>query len=539
LTTFSDLVQEARERMQRDALATELLNSDNSLAAGSIGTIAYADAVGVYLSLAQSRISQYWSNITSWHNAGEKLQPVFGRQAIPMIWDFSEGNPLSDSTGNFHGSIDWIEKCVQTLPYNSSGKVLSADASRQSVSDGKVVSTDPPYYDNVPYADLSDFFYVWLRRSLKSVFPDLFATLAVPKTEELVAFAYRHENGKAGAEAFFLDGMTQAMHRLAEQVHPAFPVTVYYAFKQSESESDSGTASTGWETFLAAVIRAGFAVTGTWPMRTEMRGRVRDRGDSNALASSIILVCRPRPHDAPITTRRDFLKALHSELLAALKTLQHGNIAPVDMAQATIGPGMAIFTRYAKVLESDDRPMQVRTALQLINQALDEYLSEQEGEYDADTRFAITWFETHGMDEGPYGVAETLATARGVAVNGVQEAGILMAKGGKVRLLKREEMPENWNPATDTRLTVWEATQQLIRTMQTKGESVAGELITRLGSIAETARDLAYRLYGICERKKWAEEALAYNSLVIAWPELTRLAAQVTERKPVPGDFGF
>lgn len=260
---------------------------------------------------------------------------------------------------------------------------------------------------------------------------------------------------------------------------------------------------------------------------------------TNALASSIVLVCRPRHHDAPITTRQEFLKALKRELPDALKKLQHGNIAPVDLAQSTIGPGIAIFTRYAQVLESDDSPMKVRTALQLINQALDEYLSEQEGEYDPDTRFAITWFDTHGMEEGPYGVAETLATARGVAVSGVQEAGILVAKGGKVRLLKREEMPENWNPATDTRLTVWEATQQLIRTMETKGESAAGALIPQLGSIAETARDLAYRLYGICERKKWAEEALAYNSLVIAWPELTRLAAQVTVRTPVPGNLEF
>lgn len=352
-----------------------------------------------------------------------------------------------------------------------------------------------------------------------------------------MATPYRH-GSKDKAEAFFLNGMTQAMHRLAEQVHAAFPVTIYYAFKQSESESDAGTASTGWETFLGAVIRAGFVVSGTWPMRSEQEYRMIGMG-TNALASSIVLVCRPRHHDAPITTRQEFLKALKRELPDALKKLQHGNIAPVDLAQSTIGPGIAIFTRYAQVLESDDSPMKVRTALQLINQALDEYLSEQEGEYDPDTRFAITWFDTHGMEEGPYGVAETLATARGVAVSGVQEAGILVAKGGKVRLLKREEMPENWNPATDTRLTVWEATQQLIRTMETKGESAAGALIPQLGSIAETARDLAYRLYGICERKKWAEEALAYNSLVIAWPELTRLAAQVTVRTPVPGNLEF
>lgn len=378
---------------------------------------------------------------------------------------------------------------------------------------------------------------MWLRRSLKSIFPDLFVTLAVPKAEELVATPGRH-NGKSGAEKFFLEGMTKAMNRLAEQVHPAFPITIYYAFKQAESDGDAGTASTGWETFLDAVIRSGFSTTGTWPMRTEGAGRMRAMG-SNALASSIVLVCRKRATAAPITTRRDFLKTLKRELPDALKKLQHGNIAPVDLAQSAIGPGMAIFTRYAQVLESDDRPMQVRTALQLINQALDEYLSEQEGEYDPDTRFAITWFETHGMDEGPYGVAETLATARGVAVRGVQEAGILVAKGGKVRLLRREELPADWNPATGTRPTVWESTQNLIRTMQTQGEVAAGALLPQLGTLADTARDLAYRLYGICERKKWAEEALAYNALVIAWPELTRLAAQGSVSRPVSGDLGF
>ena len=537
LSTFSDLVGEARVRIQNDAIILGLSKNECSFDGGGTGAIAYAQAIGVFLGFATSKVADRNSALNTWATLREHVANTFKRQALAMTWDFSECNVFSESSGNFEGGITSIFNALLSLGFSGQGSSKQSDASTQLISLAKVVSTDPPYYDNVPYADLSDFFYVWLRRSMRPVFPELFATLAVPKAEELVAFAYRH-NGKAGAEAFFLNGMTQAMHRLAEQAHPVFPVTIYYAFKQSESESVAGTASTGWETFLDAVIHAGFAISGTWPMRTELERRMRGM-DSNALASSIVLVCRKRPADAPITTRHDFLKALKSELPAALKTLQHGNIAPVDMAQATIGPGMAIFTRYAQVLESDDRPMTVRTALQLINQALDEYLSEQEGEYDADTRFAITWFETHGMDEGPYGVAETLATARGVAVRGVQEAGILIAKGGKVRLLRREDLPADWTPATDARPTVWEAAQHLIRTMETKGEAAAGVLLPQLGALADTARDLAYRLYGICERKKWAEEALAYNALVIAWPELTRLAAQGSVRRPVAGDLEF
>jgi putative DNA methylase len=528
LTTFSDLVGEAREQIRRDAAAAGLPDDGKLLRDGGTGAQAYAEAVGVYLAFVVDYASNYWSVIAT--PADGFIRGTFARQALPMTWDYAEAPPFGNTSGNWFGGIEWVSKALEALPLMGAGVAAQADAAAQSISSNKLVSTDPPYYDNIGYADLSDFFYIWLRRSLRPVFPDLFATLTVPKAEELVATPYRH-GSKEKAEAFFLGGMTQAMQLLAAQVRPAFPVTIYYAFKQSESEGNVGTASTGWETFLDAVISAGFAITGTWPMRTERGARSVGIG-TNALASSIVLVCRPRPHDATTTTRRDFVKALKYELPDALKELQHDNIAPVDLAQSTIGPGMAIFTRYAKVLESDDSSMTVRTALQLINQALDEYLSEQEGEYDADTRFAITWFEAHGMEEGPYGDAETLATARGVAVSGVQQAGILQAKGGKVRLLKREEMPHNWDPATDTRLTVWEAAQHLIRTMETKGEAAAGELITKLGSMADIARDLVYRLYGICEKKKWADEALAYNSLVIAWPELTRLAVQVTTDNP-------
>jgi putative DNA methylase len=422
------------------------------------------------------------------------------------------------------GIVKAFSKAFEFVASSASGLSQQADAGSQTISRDKLVSTDPPYYDNVPYADLSDFFYVWLRRSLRPVFPDLFATLAVPKAEELVAFAYRH-NGKAGAEAFFLDGMTQAMHRLAEQAHSAFPVTIYYAFKQSESDAIDGTASTGWETFLDAVIRAGFATSGTWPVRTENDSRMRGQ-TSNALASSIILVCRPRAADASTATRREFVTALKAELPQALAHLQRGNIAPVDLAQAAIGPGMAVYTRYARVLDAEGKPLSVREALALINQTLDEALAEQEGDFDADSRWALTWFEQSGFTEGEYGVAEQLSKSKNTSVAGMVEAGILESRRGRVRLLRPEELPADWDPATDPRLTAWEIVHHLIRALASGGEAAAAALVAKLGAKAEIARELAYRLYTLCERKKRAAEALAYNGLVQSWPEIVRLARE-------------
>jgi putative DNA methylase len=418
--------------------------------------------------------------------------------------------------------------------------VAQQDAQRQSVSIDKLVSTDPPYYDNIGYADLSDFFYVWLRRSLREVFPDLFATLAVPKAEELVATPYRH-GGKEKAEAFFLDGMTRAMRRLVEQTHPAFPITIYYAFKQSENlgarasgPHEGGTpslpapslptSSTGWETFLDAVIRAGFGISGTWPMRTEYTGNLKK--NVSALASSIVLVCRQRAADAPTATRREFVAALKAELPVALRHLQEGNIAPVDLAQAAIGPGMAVYTRYAKVLDAEGKPVPVREALALINQVLDETLAEQEGDFDADSRFALAWFEQHGFAEGEFGVAETLSKAKNTSLDGLGKAGILKQGRGKVQLLKPNELPEDWDPATDARLTHWETVHHLIRVLEARGEGAAGAIVAKLGSKAETARELAYRLYTVCERKKRASEALSYNALVQSFPEITRLARE-------------
>jgi putative DNA methylase len=527
LTTFSDLVLEARVRVRQGAVAAEMSDDVHGLEAGGSGADAYAEAVCALLAFTVSRLADRCSSICSWDlrdGQGRKpgIRNVFSRQAIPMAWDYAEANPLSEIAASVASAIGRISDVLERLPTVGAGHASLADAALQSTAAGKVVSTDPPYYDNIGYADLSDFFYVWLRRSLLPVFPELFATLAVPKAEELVATPYRH-GGKEKAESFFLNGMTQAMRRLAEQAHPAFPVTIYYAFKQSERESAEGTSSTGWETFLDAVIRAGFTLSGTWPMRTELGNRMIGSG-TNALASSIILVCRKRAADAPTATRREFVTALKTELPQALAHLQRGNIAPVDLAQAAIGPGMAVYTRYTKVLDAAGNALTVREALALINQTLDEALAEQEGDFDADTRWALTWFEQQGFAEGEYGVAEQLSKSKNTSVAGMVDAGILESKRGKVRLLRPQDLPADWDPATDPRLTHWEVVHHLIRVLDAGGESAAAALLPKLGARAEVARELAYRLYTLCERKKRAAEALAYNGLVQSWPEIARLA---------------
>lgn len=531
LTTLVELVAEAREQILIDASAAGRSSDTTALADGGAGATAYSDAVSVYLAFAVDKVANLGSTICSWMSDRGAFRETFARQAIPMVWDFAEANPFSGVGGNFSTPIEKISKSIEFAPAGQEGTIFQADATSSNLDQCTLISVDPPYYDNIGYADLSDYFYVWLRRSLRSIFPKLFGTMLVPKTEELVATPDRH-GGREKAEAFFLDGMTRAMQRMAVRSDENYPAAIYYAFKQTEV-AEEGIASTGWATFLDAVIKSGYSVDGTWPVRTEGSGRIVARG-TNALASSIVLICRKRLENAATATRSEFLRALKSELPGALKLLQEGSIAPVDMAQASIGPGMAIFTRYARVLESDDRPMTVKTALQLINQALDEYLSEQEGDYDADTRFAITWFDSYGMDTEAFGSAETLAKARNVSVQGVVAAGIFEARGNKARLLQREELWDEWTPAIDDRLTVWECTQYLIRRLEGEGgEAAAATLLNDIAAVpgrgfpVEAVKDLAYRLYGICERKKWANEATAYNGLVVAWPELTKLAAQM------------
>ncbi|MEM1180373.1 MAG: DUF1156 domain-containing protein [Acidobacteriota bacterium] len=521
LATFCDLIPKVFQRAVEDAEA-----SGNVL---KVAPDDWGDAICVYLGLGIGRSADFWSSISTWspQPKNELVSHAFTKQVVPMTWDFAEANPFSSSGGNFNKNISYVAKAVGRLGRGKQGQSIQSDARSQRLSDSKIVSTDPPYFDNVGYADLSDYFYVWLRRALKWRHAKLLATLEVPKAEELVATPGRH-GGKEEAEKFFLEGMTDAMTGLTQYAHAAFPTTVYYAFRQSETASDGGTTSTGWETFLAALISAGMRLLGTWPLHTERKARSRSIG-SNALASSIVLVCRRREGIARSTSRREFASALKVELPKAVLLLQRGNIAPVDLAQSAIGPGMAVFTRYERVLDAAGNPLSVREALALINETLDEILAEQDGDFDGDSRWALAWFEQVGFEEGEYGVAETLSKAKNTSVEGLAKAGILTSNRGKVRLLRPEELPADWDPATDSRLTAWEIVHHLVRVLEIGGERAAGELVSKLGSDAETARELCYRLYTLCERKKRAAEALAYNSLVQSWPEISRLAR---EKKP-------
>lgn len=513
LTTLSDLVQEAIVRVREDALTAGMVDDGLGLDQGGTGATSYAQAVAVYLAFAISKVSNIGSTVASWMNDRGAFRETFARQAIPMVWDFAEANPFADAGGSLATAIDKGAMAVRDLPEDGKGHVYQQDAQTQQISGGKLISTDPPYYDNIGYADLSDFFYVWLRRVLRPVFPSLYATLAVPKAEELVATPYRH-GGKKEAEEFFLEGMTAAIHNLAALAHPAFPVTIYYAFKQAETKGDAGTSSTGWETFLGAVLKAGFALTGTWPMRTEGAGRLIGKG-TNALASSIVLVCRPRAADAPTISRREFIRELNATLPDALLDMTRGGInspvAPVDLSQAIIGPGMEVFSKHSSVLEADGSPMTVRSALQLINRFIGE------DDFDHDTQFCLAWFEQHGWADGKYGDADVLARAKGTSVGGLVDAGVVESSAGNLRLLKWADMPRDWAPETDNRLAVWEALHQVIRALNQDGETAAGQLLARMPDKTAGLTALTYRLYTLCERQGWASEARAYNELQGAW----------------------
>ncbi len=523
LTTFSDLVSEARERIRSDGIAAGLADDEKHLRDGGIGATAYAEAVGVYLGLSASKSTMFVNMLSRWRSGEGKTAPAFGRQAIAMVWDYADVNPFAGAGGDFQGVVDGGAKALASFWPSRNGTAQQLDAQSQQVSRDKLISTDPPYYDNIGYADLSDFFYVWLRRPLRQIYPGLFATMTVPKAEELVATPYRHGSAEQ-AETFFLEGMTEALRNLAQQAHAAFPVTIYYAFKQSETTGESGTSSTGWETFLDAVLKTGFALTGTWPMRTENATRMIGSG-TNALASSIVLVCRPRSVTASTISRRAFLRELNQVLPEALDEMTKGSgddrspVAPVDLSQAIIGPGMAVFSKYSAVLEADGTPMSVRTALQLINRFL------AEDDFDHDTQFCLSWFGQYGWKEGKFGEADTLARAKGTSVDGVKQAGVLYATGGVVRLLKWAEYPTDWAPGADTRLPIWEVLHQLIRLFKTEGESGAGGMLAAVQSKAEATRQLAYRLYTLCERAGWAEDARAYNEIVTSWGAIETAAA--------------
>lgn len=530
LTTFSALVGEAQKKAEADAVAAGMFNDHIALSEGGTGARAYGEAVGVYLAFVVDKMADYHSSICSWNSAGEKMRNVFGRQAIPMVWDYAEANPFCSSSGSYNNMLEWVYKAVNYLPNTPAyGSVRQFDAQSDNGLRNIAISTDPPYYDNIGYADLSDFFYVWLRQALKETYPKVFRTMLVPKEEELIATPYRHEGSVERARDFFEDGMFNTCLRLYQYSREDIPVTIYYAFKQSETDDNDTTASTGWETMLSAIIRAGFAITGTWPMRTELAVRQIASG-TNALASSIVLVCRKRSETAGSCTRREFINALHREMRPALEKLQSANIAPVDLAQSAIGPGIGVFSRYKSVLESDGKPMSVRAALQIINQELDAFYNEQEGELDRESRFCVELFSQYAFNNIKFGDADILARAKNTSVQALAEHGVMAASKGQVRLLTREEIPEKVDAHEEC---IWLLTQQLAHAMETGGVKTCAEIVMDIfGSNGEDAKALAYRLYTICERKNWAQEGYAYNNLVVAWPDIQNMAAQLQAAKP-------
>lgn len=534
LTTFSSLVAEAQAKAEADAVAAGVVNDHIALSAGGSGARAYGEAVGIYLALIVDRLADRGSSICSWDSGYVKIRNTFGRQAIPMTWDYAEGNPFSNSTGSISSMIEWVAKCLIEFPAHGASEVSQFDAQSDCGLRNIMVSSDPPYYDNIGYADLSDFFYVWMRQSLKDTYPKLFRTMLVPKAEELVATPYRFEGSTEKARDFFEDGMLHTCQQIYQYAREDIPVTIYYAYKQSDTDEDSKTASTGWETMLSAIIRAGFAITGTWPMRTEMANRSIASG-TNALASSIVLVCRKRPADAPQTTRRGFIAELKRELHPALQKLQRSNIAPVDLAQSAIGPGMGVYSRYGRVLEADGSAMTVRSALQIINQELDVYFNEQDGELDANSRFCVDLYTQNAFNNLKFGDADTLARAKNTSVAALAAKGVLSAEKGIVRLLTREELPEKVDPREES---IWLLCQQLTRAMETGGIEACAQIVApMLGSNAERAKDLAYRLYTLAERKGWTQEGYAYNALVVAWREIQSRAAELQQATPEQTSF--
>ena len=511
LMTFSELVAEVRTQVKSDG-----------------GSAEYAQAVSVYLAFVVDKMTDYHSSVCSWDTSRDGMRNTFGRQAIPMVWDYAEANPFCSYSGSYENMLGWVVKSIGILPAASCGVVTQFDAQSDYGLQNIMISTDPPYYDNIGYADLSDFFYVWMRQSLKDIYPALFRTMLVPKAEELVATPYRFGGSTEKARIFFEDGMVSACMQMYASAADDIPVTIYYAFKQRDTDTQDATSSTGWETMLSAIIRAGFCITGTWPMRTELSNRMIGR-DANALASSIVLVCRKRPADAPVATRRDFLTALKRELRPALVNLQQSNIAPVDMAQSAIGPGMAVYSRYAQVLEADGTPMTVRTALQIINQELDQYFSEQDGALDRDTIFCVALYTQYAFREVKFGDVDVLARAKNTSTDRLREKGILFAERGTVRLLQRAEIAEQRQ--FDASVT-WQIVQRLAHALDVDGVEGAAQIVVGLSAeTAEKARALAYRLFQTAERRGWAQEAYAYNTLVTNWREIQEAAARIKKEQ--------
>ncbi len=531
LTTFSDLLTEVGQQVVEDALAGGLADDGVRLRDGGRGATAYADAVVTYLAFAVDKCANLWSSIVTWMNDRGAFRETFARQAIPMTWDFAEANPFSKSGGSWSLCLSKVCKSLAAFSAQGEAEAVQRDARvRVSECAGSIISTDPPYDDNISYADLSDFFYVWLRKNLFRVWPDECSTLLTPKAEELIANRYR-AGSRQEAEEHFESGMADFMAQVVQYQKADMPATIYYAYKATETR-DGEVRATGWDTFLQAVLDAGLRVNTTWPIRTESPGRILARG-TNALASSIVLACRPRSDQASLATRGEFIAALREELPEAVRILQTGNIAPVDMAQSTIGPGISVFSRYAKVVEADGSSMQVSAALGIINDVLGEVLDGEEAELDSDTRFALTWFSEFGYSPGPAGDADSVANAKNTSLAGIEESGIGEARAGKFRLYERSELPPSYSPVDDLRRTVWESVQHLIAALE-RSESEAAELLHTLGGYGERARQLAYLLYQKANDKGWAAEAGAYNTLITAWPSLRAGAATIESAGAAP-----
>lgn len=529
LSTLSDLVADARSKVLKDALAAGIPAGER-LEDGGAGAEAYADAVATYLAFALDKLADLNNSLVGWEPKAQCPRHLFGRQSIPMVWDYAEANPLSKSSGSFITIIQGISKAMKAPFFGVSGStsnsVSPGNAMAREYKD-LIVSTDPPYYDNIGYADLSDFFYVWLRKSLRTIYPSVVGTMLTPKADELVANPYRHD-GKQGAEKFFVEGFNSVFRRIREgEANPDVPMTVYYAYKQQDRGKD-GTSSTGWHTLLDGLIQSGWEITATWPMRSEAKNRLLAHG-TNALASSILLACRPRPADARAVARRAFVAALKSELPEALRTLMQGAIAPVDLAQAAIGPGISVFSRYAKVREADGSDMSVRGALQLINATLDEVLGEQESDLDSDTRFAVRWYRQYGWAADSSGIADQLARSSDTSLAELQRGGIFEAKGGKARLLSPTQLNEAWDPAADEQVSVWEATVRLAAVLAKDGVDKVAELLPAVGEKVslDAVKELGFLLFHEAEKNKDTDDAILFNGLVSSWGDLNEQARQI------------
>jgi putative DNA methylase len=531
LLTLAGLVQEAREAALLDAIAAGMDSAATPLHAQGSGASAYADAVATYLAFIVDRAADYGSTLSTWLTDDNAIRGTFGRQALPMTWDFCEGNYFGESSAALSTIIKTISDVVAKFPATVSGSIKLMDAAKGDYPDGVcIINTDPPYYDNIPYADLSDFFYVWLRHSLGALWPDLFRRIATPKDAELVADVKRH-GGRQQAYDFFMDGMGQALSLMGDAASDHVPLVIYYAFKQAEA-SDEGVTSAGWASFLQSIVDAGLSVDGTWPVRTESAGRMRGNL-SNALASSIVLVCRKRNPAAPVATRGDLVRALRKEMPGGIAKMRKAGVGPVDMQQSVIGPGMGVFTRFAKVLEDDDSAMPVKTALSLINRVWDEIENELTEAFDAPTQVALAWFATYGFDARPSGELIVLANAKNIPLATLFSSGVFQDLRGKAGLVARDDLPADWSPATDKETTIWECVQHTIRVLNAEdgGAEAAAGLVAQMGQRAEDARALAYRLFEIATQKGWASEALIYNALAQEWPRLAEMAPEVIARK--------